>query len=64
MIRCPFRALRLIRAEKHGISWCGWSLCDKSETSAALNPGTSPDRAWTEEDLSPSGKLMFEAFGE
>ena len=48
---------------KYNISWCGWSLCDKNETSAALKPGTAPDRAWTENDLSESGKLMFGAFG-
>lgn len=49
--------------KKHSISWCGWSLCDKNETSAALKPGTSPDSVWTDEDLSESGKLMFGAFG-
>ncbi|MDE6108448.1 MAG: glycoside hydrolase family 5 protein, partial [Oscillospiraceae bacterium] len=49
---------------ERGISWCGWSLCDKNETSAALRPGTSPDKAWTAEDLSQSGALMFDAFGQ
>lgn len=48
--------------KEHSISWCGWSLCDKEETSAALKPGTSPDKSWTEEDLSESGRLMFGAF--
>lgn len=47
---------------KHNVSWCGWSLCDKNETSAALKPGTSPDKVWTDEDLSESGRLMFGAF--
>ncbi|MCI9403428.1 MAG: cellulase family glycosylhydrolase [Oscillospiraceae bacterium] len=47
---------------ERGISWCNWSLCDKSETSAALKPGTSPDRAWTEEDLTESGKFVFSQF--
>ena len=45
-----------------GISWANWSLCDKSETSAALKPGTPNDRAWTAEDLSESGKLVFSHF--
>ena len=45
-----------------GISWCSWSLCDKNESSAALRPGTPPDRAWTADDLSESGKLVFPAF--
>ncbi|MBP3520817.1 MAG: cellulase family glycosylhydrolase [Oscillospiraceae bacterium] len=49
--------------KKHNVSWCGWSLCDKNETSAALKPGTSPDKVWTDEDLSESGRLMIEAFG-
>lgn len=48
---------------KRGISWCNWSLCDKSETSAALKPGTAPDRAWTEEDLTASGQFVFSRFG-
>ena len=49
--------------KEHSISWCGWSLCDKNETSAALKPGTPPYKAWTGEELSDSGKLMFGAFG-
>lgn len=47
---------------ERNISWCGWSLCDKNETSAALKPGVSPDRVWTDDDLSESGRLMFGAF--
>lgn len=50
--------------DEKGISWCNWSLCDKNETSAALKPGTSPERAWTEEDLSESGRIVFSRFGE
>lgn len=49
---------------QRGISWCGWSLCDKNETSAALKPGTPADRPWTEEDLSQSGKFVFSHFKE
>lgn len=48
--------------EKKGISWANWSLCDKNETSAALKPGTSPSKAWTKNDLSESGKFVFEQF--
>lgn len=48
--------------EQRGISWANWSLCDKDETSAALRPGTSPDKAWSKDDLSESGKLVFERF--
>jgi hypothetical protein len=46
---------------KRGISWCSWSLCDKNESSAALNPGASPT-SWSEADLSASGKIVFSHF--
>ncbi len=45
-----------------GISWANWSLCDKNETSAALKPGTPNNRAWTESDLSESGRFVFSHF--
>ena len=48
--------------EERGISWCNWSLCDKNETSAALKPGTAPDREWTEKDLTASGQFVFSRF--
>ena len=44
------------------LSWCNWSLCDKSESSAALNPGANPNGGWTEGNLSPSGKFVFAHF--
>ena len=47
---------------RRGVSWANWSLCDKNETSAALRPGTSPHRAWTEADLTESGKFVFSRF--
>ena len=28
------------------VSWCNWSFCDKSESSAALNPGACGNAAW------------------
>ena len=45
-----------------GISRANWSLCDKNETSAALKPGTPASRAWTDNDLTESGKFVFERF--
>ncbi len=48
--------------DQKGISWANWSLCDKSETSAALKPGTDPKAKWTEKDLSESGKFVFKQF--
>ena len=44
------------------ISWCNWSLCDKGESSAALYPGTDPNREWAAADLSESGKFVFAHF--
>lgn len=49
---------------QRGISWANWSLCDKSETSAALAPGASANGGWTENDLSESGKFVFANFGQ
>lgn len=46
----------------HDISWCNWSLGDRDETSAALKPG-SPDGRWTKEDLTESGRYVFERLG-
>ncbi|MDP4181621.1 MAG: cellulase family glycosylhydrolase [Bacillota bacterium] len=40
------------------ISWANWSLCDKSEASAALNPGASVNGGWTDSNLSASGKFV------
>ncbi len=48
--------------DSRGISWANWSLCDKGETSAALQPGTGPAKKWTEQDLSPSGRFVFSRF--
>ncbi len=47
---------------ERGISWANWSLCDKDETSAALKPGTSPDKSWSKNDMSESGKFVFDNF--
>ena len=44
------------------ISWANWSLCDKNESSAALNPGANPNGGWSDSDLSPSGKFVFGKF--
>ena len=48
--------------DKNGISWANWSLCDKNETSAALKPGTSPNKPWAKNDLSESGRFVFNNF--
>lgn len=50
--------------DERELSWCNWSLCDKNETSAALKPGASPEKAWGEEDLTESGKFVFSRFSK
>jgi endoglucanase len=45
--------------KRHDISWCNWSLGDRDETSAALKPG-APIGGWTSEDLTESGRYVFE----
>lgn len=40
------------------ISWANWSLCDKSEASAALKTGASVNGGWSEANLTESGKYV------
>ncbi|MBP3814181.1 MAG: glycoside hydrolase family 5 protein, partial [Butyrivibrio sp.] len=40
---------------KHGISYAIWSLSNKDETSAMLNPKYDPTAPMTDDDLTPSG---------
>jgi endoglucanase len=47
--------------DEHQLSWCNWSVTDKSETSAALMPGAAGRGGWAEQDLSPSGRLVHAA---
>lgn len=44
------------------ISWCNWSLCDKDETSAALNKGANASDGLSDFELSSSGKIVFNSF--
>jgi endoglucanase len=44
--------------DKHQLSWCNWSVCDKRESSAALKPGASATGGWDESMLNPSGILV------
>lgn len=54
----------LVFLNARSISWANWSLCDKSETSAALRPGTPNNRTWTQDDLSESGRFVFSHFSD
>jgi endoglucanase len=44
--------------DKHNLSWCNWSVCDKKESSAALKPGASATGGWDINMLNPSGILV------
>lgn len=44
--------------EKNKISWCNWSVVDKSETSAALLPRANPKGQWNATELSASGTFI------
>lgn len=46
-------------AERHQIGWMAWSIGDRDESSAALEPGTPPAN-WTEADLTEGGRLLRE----
>ena len=44
--------------DRHRLSWCNWSVADKRETSAALQPRASGKGGWPAGSLSPSGTLL------
>ena len=48
--------------KQHSLSWANWSLCDKSESSAALKPGANAENGIGEKELSASGKYVFSQF--
>jgi endoglucanase len=46
--------------DRNRLTWCNWAVSDKRETSAALLPGAAPNGGWSDEALSPSGRLVRE----
>lgn len=44
--------------EEHNISHCNWSLSNIEEGSAALQPGTSSNGGWADNDLTASGTFV------
>ena len=42
------------------ISYCGWNISNKGETSAIFKTSCNKTSGWTEENLSESGKWMYE----
>lgn len=47
---------------EHNIGWCGWALSNSDEIHAAINVNCTKISGWTEEDLTPGGRLMFSNF--
>lgn len=47
-------------AKEYNLSFCGWSLCNKAETSAMFKSSCSKTSGFTEEDLSESGKWLLD----
>lgn len=46
--------------DKYGISYIAWNLSNKEETSAMLKSGCGKTSGFTQEDLSESGKWVYE----
>ena len=40
------------------ITHCNWSLADKKESASILLPGAGTDGGWTNDELTPSGKMV------
>lgn len=47
----------------NSLSYACWSLSDKAESSALLEPGASSEGSWTDKDLSVTGRWMKEMIG-
>lgn len=47
---------------KYNLSWCNWSLCDKNESSAALALKSDAADGLDDNELSQSGKIVFNSF--
>lgn len=47
---------------ERGISWANWSYCDKGETSAAIVPGADVRDGISPDELTESGKFVFDKF--
>lgn len=45
---------------ENAVSYCGWNISNKNETSAIFKSSCNKTSGWTEDDLSASGKWMYE----
>lgn len=46
--------------QRHRLTHLNWSVHSKDEGASILAPGTKPDAAWTDDDLTESGKFVRE----
>ncbi len=44
--------------KEYNLSYAGWSLCNKNETSALISPGCSKTSGWATSELSETGKWL------
>ena len=44
--------------KSYNLSYCGWSLCNKNETSALIKPGCDKLSGWSTDELSETGKWL------
>ena len=44
--------------DEYNLSYAGWSLCNKDETSALIDSGCKKTSGWEEDDLSDTGKWL------
>lgn len=44
--------------DKYNLSYAGWSLCNKNETSALISSSCNKTSGWSESDLSETGKWL------
>lgn len=44
--------------DEYNLSYAGWSLCNKNETSALIDSGCSKTSGWEDDDLSDAGKWL------
>lgn len=49
---------------ENAISYCGWNISNKSETSAIFKSSCNKTSGWTEDDLSECGKWMYDMLRE
>jgi endoglucanase len=49
-------------ARKKKLSWANWSLSDTAEDYSAIRPDSGKLSGWQDDDLTPSGKVIFNSF--